>query len=472
MRNTILDKSVTHTAITSATSGIVSLDGCNTFLFQANVDVNTPSAVKFLDGNVETTTFTFQDKATSTAGDYCVVYDTAGLGWGVALSKEAAEVTSINFADKASTTGGDYFVVYDTAGLAWAAALNVAGTDPAPTGAIYAAIPAARKVNVNISATTNDEDIAAAVKAAMDLLVGFTSVFTITNPADGTLTFTVTLAGACTDAVVKNADDSGAGSIAKTVSTQGVSRVVPTGAIWASLASARKGYAIITADTTAANVAARVEVAFDALTDVPFATADPAANGTLVCTMTLRGVCTAATVKNADDSGAGGITKNRDVTGVASAINITDDTITIASHALYTGLKIQLTIDGGTLPTGVTTGTDYFVIVVDVNTIKLASTLAYAQAGTAINITSQGTAGQEATVTAVSLAGASLTLAYSANDASLLAGVWKDVASATSITADAVIAITATDIGYKYLRYSYAITAGSMTVSNYIVGGA
>jgi hypothetical protein len=62
------------------------------------------------------------------------------------------------------------------------------------------------------------------------------------------------------------------------------------------------------------------------------------------------------------------------------------DTITEASHGFQTGDKAQLT-STGTLPAGLALATDYFVIRVDANTIKLASSIANAEAGIAVDIT-------------------------------------------------------------------------------------
>jgi len=62
------------------------------------------------------------------------------------------------------------------------------------------------------------------------------------------------------------------------------------------------------------------------------------------------------------------------------------DTITEATHGLDTGLPIQLSTTG-TLPSGLTAATTYYVIRVDANTISLATTYANAVAGTAIDIT-------------------------------------------------------------------------------------
>lgn len=131
-----------------------------------------------------------------------------------------AEVQTLTFPAKAGATAGDYFVVTDTAGNTWAAALNVSGADPAPTGAIWTAVNAARKVNVDISACTDAASVAAAVEAAFDALTGVTAVITTDDTAaNGTMTFTAVTAGPNMAAPqFKNADDSGAGSITGTTS--------------------------------------------------------------------------------------------------------------------------------------------------------------------------------------------------------------------------------------------------------------
>ncbi len=64
------------------------------------------------------------------------------------------------------------------------------------------------------------------------------------------------------------------------------------------------------------------------------------------------------------------------------------NTITITAHGFFTGLKVALS--GTNLPTGLS-ATNYWVIVVDVDTIQVASSLANASAGTAVHITAQGT---------------------------------------------------------------------------------
>ena len=71
--------------------------------------------------------------------------------------------------------------------------------------------------------------------------------------------------------------------------------------------------------------------------------------------------------------------------GVGEDIGATNE-LTITAHGLGTGAKLQLTT-GGTLPTGLSLLTDYWVINIDANTIKLATSFALAVAGTATPIT-------------------------------------------------------------------------------------
>jgi hypothetical protein len=71
---------------------------------------------------------------------------------------------------------------------------------------------------------------------------------------------------------------------------------------------------------------------------------------------------------------------------VDSDVDTSDESINITSHNFLTGDKIQLTTTG-TLPTGLSTGTDYYVIKVDADNLKLAASESDADDGTAIDIT-------------------------------------------------------------------------------------
>lgn len=69
-------------------------------------------------------------------------------------------------------------------------------------------------------------------------------------------------------------------------------------------------------------------------------------------------------------------------------IDYDDNEITIANHQLYTGLAVSIPLTDLTpLPGGLSTLTAYYIIKVDDNTIKLATSSANASAGTAIDLT-------------------------------------------------------------------------------------
>ena len=148
---------------------------------------------------------------------------------------------------------------------------------------------------------------------------------------------------------------------------------------------------------------------------------------------------------------------------LAAAIDIVTDEITIVGHGLPVGLKGQVS-NPGTLPTGISAVTDYFVIVIDEDTIQLATTLANAIAVPAVprDITNIG-AGTN-TFTPVAIAGGTWTLQQS-NDAVN----YSDVASGTAVTADGVIFIEKIDPTSLKMRIKCVVTAGSYSSENHVL---
>ena len=71
-------------------------------------------------------------------------------------------------------------------------------------------------------------------------------------------------------------------------------------------------------------------------------------------------------------------------------VNVTTNIITETAHQYVTGLKGQFTTTT-TLPAGLSLATDYYLIVVTADTYKVATSAANATAGTAIDITDDGT---------------------------------------------------------------------------------
>ena len=74
-----------------------------------------------------------------------------------------------------------------------------------------------------------------------------------------------------------------------------------------------------------------------------------------------------------------------------NVVNHSADTITINNHRFLTGSRVTYTNGGGGNIGGLSTGTVYFTIKVDHNTIQLATSASNANAGTKINITGTGT---------------------------------------------------------------------------------
>lgn len=80
-------------------------------------------------------------------------------------------------------------------------------------------------------------------------------------------------------------------------------------------------------------------------------------------------------------------------------VNTGTDVITVPSNnSLYTGTAVVITTTGA-VPTGLTAGNTYYVIRASATTIKLASSRANAVAGTAIDLTAQGSGTNTLTVT-------------------------------------------------------------------------
>ncbi len=483
-------------------------------------------------------TVNFADEASTVVGDYITWVDTSGNRWGIGLNLDgttepvSAEWTAINAArkDTVDVTGlgtdvaiaaavetamnaltgfAALFTTDDTAAngtmtitsdaygatgtptafasdgiAASSAAVTLTTTGvalTAPSGAIYTAIAAGRKVVVDLTAgaDVNDEDIAASVKVALEALTGFTALFTITDPADGTLVITSDAYGATGATAPHNTGDSGAGSIATTLSTTGVALTAPTGAIWTAIAGANKSVVDLTAAgaSTAAQVAAAVELAIDALTgfSAVITTDDSAANGTMLLTAAVRGPVTNPVPKNADDSGAGSIAGVQTAAGVTSNVDLTTEEITVVGHNMVTGLKIQLTTSSA-LPTGLSTATDYYVIAIDDDTFQLALSLADAEAGTEIDLTGYGTGThtidvQEDLTGTIKLQASNNCFKDNVNSELRSDAIWVDIPNC-SVSLDGgndSVFWNVADAHYEAVRIVWTRTAGNGEMSTYII---
>lgn len=214
-------------------------------------------------------------------------------------------------------------------------------------------------------------------------------------------------------------------------------------------------------NVSANTLATSIRSALDALTS-DFATTTGSNQNVIVNNLN-PGLVTAA----ADGTAATGFNFSAPSTpGVATKVSVLNDTFTIASHGFITGNKLQAT-DTGTLPAGITTATDYFVIKVDANTIQLASSLSNAQAGTAINITDFGSNAGTGTLTPVAIAGASVK--FQKSNFAPSQDIWSDEGSATNITADGAIYLEKVDPTAKWGRLAWTLTAGQISAASQIV---
>jgi hypothetical protein len=145
------------------------------------------------------------------------------------------------------------------------------------------------------------------------------------------------------------------------------------------------------------------------------------------------------------------------ITFVDGDVGVVANTIAAPAHGWATGRKVAATT-GGTLPGGLS-ATTYYVIVVDSDTIKLASSLVNAQAGTAVDITSAAGGGTH-TLTPAALSGASVKFQWSPDDSN-----WYDLAGQSqNITVTGNLGFLVTDTGYKSIRAVTAISAGQVNI--------
>lgn len=139
-------------------------------------------------------------------------------------------------------------------------------------------------------------------------------------------------------------------------------------------------------------------------------------------------------------------------------VDVDEDTLTITAHGFFNGLKVAATT-AGVLPAG-TSATDYWVIVVDEDTIQLAADLADATAGTPVDITAAAGGGTH-TLTPAALGGVVVKLQTS-NDGTNFA----DLGTYTvTITAAGTKMWDVGSTNYKYLRVNHAPSAGAINLT-------
>lgn len=138
-------------------------------------------------------------------------------------------------------------------------------------------------------------------------------------------------------------------------------------------------------------------------------------------------------------------------------VNVTANTITISAHGYYTGLQVAASTTG-TLPGGLS-ATNYYVIRVDADTIKLATSAALAIAGSAVDITSAAGGGTH-TLTPAAISGASYKLQYSMDNV-----IWIDGGVTNNVTATSQFLHEKVDPMFNYVQVVWALSAGQIGYS-------
>lgn len=237
----------------------------------------------------------------------------------------------------------------------------------------------------------------------------------------------------------------------------------PSGAAYTAVSSGRKVNVDISSATTASDVGGLMRTAVAALSGI----ASSFNLGGSAATETFQNVNSSASTApaafhNANDSGAGSITGVVTTAGVASGVSISAETITITAHGYSLGMPVQVSTAGG-LPTGLSASTDYYVIPVDANTIQLASSLANANLGTAINLTTTGYGTGTATPDGLS-GSAVLQVAIDST------GPWFNYGNTVNITGAQNIYFEQVNPSGDWYRIAYAMTSGQLSAVVSVLG--
>lgn len=136
--------------------------------------------------------------------------------------------------------------------------------------------------------------------------------------------------------------------------------------------------------------------------------------------------------------------------------------IAITGHGFVTGLKVALS--GTNLPTGLS-ATNYWVIVIDANTISLASSLANANAGTKVSITGAGTTA-DAALTPAGLGSSTVDLKVSFDGTNYMAFA---TPKTITITTAGKQWLDCGTVNFPYVQIAFtAPLAGALTLDAYV----
>lgn len=142
--------------------------------------------------------------------------------------------------------------------------------------------------------------------------------------------------------------------------------------------------------------------------------------------------------------------------GTFAASSLAANAVTITAHGYQTGALGQMTT-AGSLPTGLATSTNYFIIVLDLNTVSFATSLANALAGTAITIS--GGSGNS-TFTPSSVSGGTVQPQWSNDQVK-----WHNLVTPITVAAALDIPLTYQKPEFRYLQLLFTLSGGSLSTS-------
>jgi hypothetical protein len=105
---------------------------------------------------------------------------------------------------------------------------------------------------------------------------------------------------------------------------------------------------------------------------------------------TSRANAFAGTAIDINTTGSGAISMTPQDSGIES-VDAVGNSVSIPGHRYATGARVRIASDGGTVPGGLTAGTDYFLIRANADTLRFATSRANADAGTGIVLSDAGT---------------------------------------------------------------------------------
>lgn len=138
----------------------------------------------------------------------------------------------------------------------------------------------------------------------------------------------------------------------------------------------------------------------------------------------------------------------------------TTNELIYAAHGFLDALKVELT--GADLPDGLLESTPYYVIKVDDDTFKLATSRANALDGIAIDFVDAGSG----EITAEPSATLDADIKFQKNDAPRgETAQWVDIGSATAVDAGGNFGFSGADAGYRQIRAAIVVSSSEATVS-------